>query len=155
METERSLPCSQEPPLFPILSQMHPVHIFSPYFRKIHSNIIILSEIRSFKSTPPFSLSAHNFIRIYYPSHAFYMNAHLIPLDMTTLTKFVEAYKLWSSSLCSLLQPPATFSLLGTNIHLRSLFSNTRNLCPPLMREPKFHTHAKQEVKLWFCISES
>jgi hypothetical protein len=31
---------------------------------------------------------------------------------------FVEAYKLWSSSLCSLLQPPATSSLLAPNIFL-------------------------------------
>jgi hypothetical protein len=30
-------------------------------------------------------------------------------------------YKLWSSSLCSLLQPPATSSLLGPNILLSIL----------------------------------
>jgi hypothetical protein len=28
------------PPLVPILSQLHPVHIFRSYFLKIHSNII-------------------------------------------------------------------------------------------------------------------
>jgi len=27
------------PPVFPILSQMHPAHNFLPYFPKIHSNI--------------------------------------------------------------------------------------------------------------------
>jgi len=40
--------------------------------------------------------------------------AHLI-LHLITLI-FGEAYKLWSSSLCSLLQPTTTSSLLGPNI---------------------------------------
>jgi len=43
MEPEGSLPCSQEPG--PVLSQIHPLHTFSPYFPKIHSNI-------SFPATP-------------------------------------------------------------------------------------------------------
>jgi hypothetical protein len=32
-----------------------------------------------------------------------------------------EEYKLWSSSLCSLLQPPVTSSLFGPNILLSNL----------------------------------
>jgi hypothetical protein len=43
------------------------------------------------------------------------------------LTICGEVYKLWSSSLCSLLQPPTT-SLLGPNILLSNLFSSTVNL---------------------------
>jgi len=43
-----------------------------------------------------------------------------------------EVYKLWSSSLCSLLQPPTTSSLLGQNILLSTLFANTFNLCSSL-----------------------
>jgi hypothetical protein len=40
METEGSLPCSQTPPLVPILSQMHPIHTFPHYFPNIDSNIM-------------------------------------------------------------------------------------------------------------------
>jgi hypothetical protein len=40
-----------------------------------------------------------------------YMLAHLILLDLITLIISVEAYKLWSFSLCNLLQPSATSSL--------------------------------------------
>jgi hypothetical protein len=75
--------------------------------------------------------------------------AHLIPLHLITLIIFSEAYKLQSSSLCSLLQPPATSSLLGPNILLRMLFSNTLNPCSSLSERDQV-THTKQGVKLWF-----
>jgi hypothetical protein len=40
-----------------------------------------------------------------------------------------EEYKLWSSSLCSFLQPPVTSSLIRPNSLLNTLFSNTLSLC--------------------------
>jgi hypothetical protein len=43
-----------------------------------------------------------------------------------------EEYKLWSSSLCSFLQPPVTSFLFGQNILLSTLFSNTLSLCSSL-----------------------
>jgi hypothetical protein len=43
-----------------------------------------------------------------------------------------EEYKLWSSSLCSFLQPPVTSRLYGPNILLSTLFANTLSLCHSL-----------------------
>ena len=51
--------------------------------------------------------------------------AHLIFLDFITRTILGEEYKSLSSSLCSLLHSPVTSSLLGPNILLNAIFSNT------------------------------
>jgi len=51
--------------------------------------------------------------------------AHLILLDFITRTILVEDYKSFSSSLCNLLHSPVTSSLLGPNILLNTIFSNT------------------------------
>jgi len=53
---------------------------------------------------------------------------HLIVLDLLTRTIFGEQYRSFISSLCSVLHFPVTSSLLGTNILLSILFSNTFSL---------------------------
>jgi hypothetical protein len=58
--------------------------------------------------------------------------AHLIRLDLTCLMISEDEYKLRSSSLCNFLHSPVTSSLLGPNILLRTLFSNTLSLCSSL-----------------------
>ena len=52
-------------------------------------------------------------------------SAHLILLDFITRTILGEEYLSFSSSLCYLLHSPVTSSLLGPNILLNTIFSNT------------------------------
>ena len=51
--------------------------------------------------------------------------AHLIPLDFITHTILGDEYKSFSYSLCNLHHSPVTSSLLGPNILLNTMFSNT------------------------------
>ena len=51
--------------------------------------------------------------------------AHLIPLDFITRTISGEQYRPFNSSLWNLLHYPVTSSLLGPNILLNTMFSNT------------------------------
>jgi len=62
-----------------------------------------------------------------------------IPFDFITLIIFIEAYKSWSSSLCSLLQYPATSSLLGPDILLGTLLSkHPQAVLLPSCEEPSY-----------------
>jgi hypothetical protein len=54
----------KSPPLETILSQMNPIHIFSPYFSNIHSNMILLRTPRSSKKSPSFRFPNQNCVRI-------------------------------------------------------------------------------------------
>ena len=57
---------------------------------------------------------------------------YLFILDLITRIIFGEEYRSLSSSLCSFLHSPVTSSLLGPNVPLSTLFSNTLSLCSSL-----------------------
>jgi hypothetical protein len=107
---------------------MKPAHTLTFYFLKIHFNII-LSSAHISEWTLPFRFSNQNFESISHLSMRAACPAHLILLDLATLIKFGEEYKLWISLSYSFLQPPVSPSLLDPNVLLSILFSNTLNLC--------------------------
>jgi hypothetical protein len=76
MEPEVSLPCNNRLPLVPILRQMQPIHIFSPNFTKIHSNIMFPSTPRSSKWLFP-SAFPTNLLYAFLISPPCYIRCHL------------------------------------------------------------------------------
>jgi len=101
---------TKTPPLVPILREMHSFHTFQHYLPNSDSNITFPSTYRSSVSSFPFRFFDKNFACLSYLSHACYMPRPSHPLDLITLILFAGVYSLWSTSLCSLLQPPATSS---------------------------------------------
>jgi hypothetical protein len=59
-----------------------------------------------------------------------------------------EEYRSLSSLLCSFLHSLVTLSLLGPNIFLDTLFSNTLSLCSSLSVSDQVSPHSKQQAKL-------
>jgi hypothetical protein len=117
------------------LSQMNPVHTLSPYFFKSHFNIILRYTPMSSEWSLLFRLSNQNVARIFHLPMCAIHPAHVMILIICG-----EEYKLWSTSLCSFLHLPVTSSLLGPNILLSTLFSNTLNLCSSL-RDQVLHPY--------------
>jgi len=127
MQLEGSLP-HKRPPFVPIPSQLDSVHTPTSYFLKIQFNIIL----PTMPGSPKWSLSFrfHHQNPVYAspsPIRATFP-AQLILLDFISRTMLREEYRSLSSSLCSCLHSLVTSSLLGPNILLNTLFSNTLSL---------------------------
>jgi hypothetical protein len=111
----------KSPPLVPILRQIKPVYNTPSYLSKLHFNI----------DHPPMSWSSQGSLS-FWISHQYSIciallphscPAHLILLDLIILIILGEQYKLWSSSLCSFLQPPVTSSGLDNRIDMEYFLS--------------------------------
>jgi hypothetical protein len=117
----------KNPTLFPILSQISPVHTTPTYLSKTHFSIIHpLTWLLSFW------LAHENPICIPIRPHSCYMPCPSHPPWRDHSNYTWEEHKLWSSSWRSFLQPPVTSSLFGPTIVPSTLFSNTLSLCSSL-----------------------
>ena len=113
------------PPPVSILGQPNPVHI--PTSTSWRSILMLSAHLRL---GPPSGLFLSGFTAktLYTPLSSLIRAtcpAHLVLLDFITRTILGEEYKSFSSSLCNLLHSPVTSSLLGSNILLNTMFSNT------------------------------
>jgi len=111
----------KRPPPVSILCQPNPVHIPTSHLLILPTHLRLGLPSGLLPSGFPTKIlynSLSSPIRVICP-------AHLIPLHFITRTTLGEQYKSFSCSLCSLLHSPVTSSLLGQNILLNTMFSNT------------------------------
>jgi hypothetical protein len=126
MEATGSLQCSQEPTSHP-----YPEPDASSPQSISQTSILISFHLHRGLSR---NLSSSGFsTKIFYAFLFFHMHAtlpaHILHFDLTTPIIFGDPYKLWRSPLGILLEPSATQCLLGPNILLSTLFSDTLSMC--------------------------
>ena len=128
MEPESLLPHSQVPATcpYPVPYRFSPYsHITLPedpsqYYPPIYPWVFQVVSFLQVSSPKPC-------VRLCSPTLRATCPAHLI-LDLITRIIFGEQYRSLSFPLCSFLHTPVTSSLLGPNILLNTLFSNTLSL---------------------------
>ena len=120
------------PPSVLILSQIYPVHETPLNFLKIHFKIILPSTPGSPKQSLSLTIPHRNPVYSCPLTHIYYMSGPSHSSWFYYPNNTGERYRSLSSSLCSLLCSLVTSSLLGPNILLNTLFSNTLSLCSSL-----------------------
>ena len=151
MEPEVHYRIHNSPPPVPILSHINPVHASPFHLLNLHFNIILPSAPGSPKWSLYLGFSHKNSayasplpIRATCP-------ALLIFLDLITRTILGEKYESLSSSLCSFLHSPVPVNLLGPNILLNTLISNTLSLRSSLNVSYQV-SHPYKTTGLYFLI---
>ena len=120
----RSLPC------VPIVSQINPVHASPPHATSWRPTLILSSclHLGLPSSLCPSGIPTRTLYTPLLSPVSAACPAHFIFLDLIVQIIFGEEYRSVSSLFCSFLHCPVTLSLLGPNILLNTLFSNTRSL---------------------------
>lgn len=100
---------NKRPPPVPVLNHMSPIHSPKQYFLQIRFYIILPSTPIA-NQYPPYDFPNKctfliSRMRAAWPTH-------LIIFDLITLITLYKLNKLWSSSLCTFLQPPPRHSLV-------------------------------------------
>jgi hypothetical protein len=128
----------KRPPLDPILSQLNPVRPIETYPPKVHLNVILTLTPMSFQWPLTFGPPNQNLVNTSPIPMRATCSAHLILLDVVTLTIFGEEYRLWSSSLCNFLHDPS--SSLGRSKYLPqySVLKNPQSMFLPQSERPSF-----------------
>ena len=118
------------PPYVPILNQFDPVHTHTSHFLKIHRTIIHPSILGLPSGLFPSCFPTKTLYTLPLSPIRATWPANLILLDIIIPTILGEQCRSLSSSLCSFLHSPVTWSLLPPNILLNTLLTNTLRLRP-------------------------
>ena len=153
MEPEGSLPHSREPATCPYPESHQSTPCLLSHFLKIYVNFFLPSTPRSsrWSLSPRFPKQSPVWTSAVPPILATCL-AHLIFLNLITLTIFGEEYRSLSSSLFSFPHSHVTSYLLGPNTLLSALCSNTLSLRSSLSVNDQVSHPNKTASKIWFSI---
>ena len=159
MEPEGSLPHSKVPATCPYPEPVRFTPCPTSHFMKIHLNIILpstawVSQVVFFPQvSPPKScirLSSSHTRYMPRPSHSF---RFYHPNNIWWAVQIIKQYRSLSSSICSLLHSFIISSLLGPNIPLSNLFSNTLSFLSSLsVSDQVSHPYRTKGKIIVLCI---